>query len=177
LGTTLSSKVSATASLLALDDAEEDIFILRRLLLRAEVGHPFQPLLSADAFMAWLPTVFAPNSNVGRPLLCFLDIKMPGTNGFDVLRWIRSQDAFEDLPVIMLSSSDDGGDITKAAQLGAQCYLVKYPSSATLAHVVGEAKRYANARASSARAFDQAYNLLLPRDMIARRPISGAPDS
>ena len=53
-----------------------------------------------------------------RPLLCFLDIKMPGIGGHDVLKWIREQPTLDLLPVIMLSSSDHPEDIRQAAQPG-----------------------------------------------------------
>jgi CheY-like chemotaxis protein len=154
-------KVSSSAPIVAIDDDEGEIFIFRRLLSKAKVDQPFFPLLSPEAFMAWLPGVFESGRMAGRPLICFLDIKMPGTTGFDVLRWIRRDEVFDSLPIVMLTSSDDPRDLVRAARLGAQCYLTKYPSTATLAEVVKDAEAYADG--SDKTVFEKPYNLLTPR--------------
>jgi CheY-like chemotaxis protein len=151
-------KLPVTAPLVALDDSEEDIFIFRRLLAKAKVTRPFCPLLSADAFMTWLPTIFAAKRINDRPLVCFLDIKMPGTTGLEVLRWIRRQEVFDPLPIVMLSSSDDPRDLTDAAKQGAQCYVTKYPSTTVLGEIVRDAEAYANDADNSG--FMKPYNLL-----------------
>jgi DNA-binding response OmpR family regulator len=57
--------------------------------------------------------------------LVLLDIKMSGTDGFEVLRWIRQQWEFSDLCVVMLTSSDQIRDVNRAYQLGANSFLVK----------------------------------------------------
>ncbi len=57
--------------------------------------------------------------------MVLLDIKMPGTDGFDVLRWIRHQPQFAPLCIVMLTSSDEIRDVNLAYQLGANSFLVK----------------------------------------------------
>ena len=54
-----------------------------------------------------------------------LDIKMPSTDGFDVLRWIRNQPRFAKLCVVMITSSDEIRDMNLAYKLGANSFLVK----------------------------------------------------
>jgi CheY-like chemotaxis protein len=78
-------------------------------------------------------------SEKNPPLICFLDIKMPGLNGFDVLGWIRTQPALDHMPVIMLSSSDEPMDLQEAVKRGAQCFLQKHPSPQELYAVIEEA--------------------------------------
>jgi len=50
---------------------------------------------------------------------------MPRLNGFEVLSWIRDHPECAVIPVIMMSSSRDERDITKAYQLGANSYMTK----------------------------------------------------
>ena len=59
------------------------------------------------------------------PDMVLLDIKMPMTDGFDVLRWIRHQPTIAKLCVVMLTSSDEIRDVNLAYQLGANSFLVK----------------------------------------------------
>lgn len=61
------------------------------------------------------------------PLFVFLDLKMPGLDGFDVLHWIRHQEALRRLIVVVLSTSTAEQDVSKAFDLGADAYLPKFP--------------------------------------------------
>jgi len=54
-----------------------------------------------------------------------LDLKMPRLTGFDVLDWLHSHPQYRDLPVVVLSSSDNPIDITRARELGDSDYYVK----------------------------------------------------
>jgi CheY-like chemotaxis protein len=59
------------------------------------------------------------------PSIMFVDVKMPGVSGFDVLRWMRQHPQCSGLPTMMLSSSDDNKDTRLAYELGANAYFVK----------------------------------------------------
>jgi CheY-like chemotaxis protein len=61
------------------------------------------------------------------PDLVLLDLKLPGSSGFDVLAWARGQSRFRDLPIVILSGSSLPEDKEKAAKLGANLYMVKTP--------------------------------------------------
>lgn len=56
--------------------------------------------------------------------------------GLDVLRWIRGQPRYAFLPIIMLTSSAYPDDITQARELGAQCFLEKFPRPECLQRVL-----------------------------------------
>lgn len=64
------------------------------------------------------------------PKMAIVDIRMPGMDGFEVLETIRSIPAFCDLPVVMVSGSEQPEDRAMAAALGASGYFVKPPSAA-----------------------------------------------
>ena len=59
------------------------------------------------------------------PETMFLDLKMPGRNGFEVLQWIREQPALKSLKVVVLTGSDAPSDMERARELGAAGYIVK----------------------------------------------------
>ena len=62
-----------------------------------------------------------------RPDAVFLDVQMPGLDGFEVLKWLRTQnqDDIAATPVIIISSSDSQADVREAYKLGANFYLTK----------------------------------------------------
>lgn len=126
----------------AVDDESDDIFFLRRLIQKTELPHDFQPFANAEAAMVALTSVANGDAPV-FPLVCFLDIKMVGLTGLDLLKWIRQQKGLDALPVIMFSSSDHPEDVDRARELGAQGYLKKYPSIGAMRTVLEEAEEFA----------------------------------
>ncbi len=60
-----------------------------------------------------------------HPDLILLDIMMPGIDGFEVCRRLKSNPSTEDIPVIFLSSLGDTEDKVRGLQLGAVDYVSK----------------------------------------------------
>jgi chemotaxis family two-component system response regulator Rcp1 len=60
-----------------------------------------------------------------RPDLVILDLRLPKKSGFDVLREIKEDPAFCNIPVVVQSSSEAQVDIELAYSLHANCYITK----------------------------------------------------
>lgn len=58
------------------------------------------------------------------PHVVFLDLNMPGKNGFDVLTELRNSDR-KDIPIIIFSTSNEPGIIEKCRLLGANLFITK----------------------------------------------------
>jgi CheY-like chemotaxis protein len=61
----------------------------------------------------------------GLPAVIFLDIKMPKMDGLEVLRHIKANPRFKNIPVVMLTSSKEEPDLTACYGLGVNAYVVK----------------------------------------------------
>jgi CheY-like chemotaxis protein len=72
------------------------------------------------------------------PNLIFLDLLLPGIDGFEVLKKIKADPATKDIPVIVFSNLGQKEDIEKARGLGAIDFLVK--ANFTLDDVVTKIK-------------------------------------
>ena len=57
--------------------------------------------------------------------LVLLDLMMPGMDGFEVLRRLRSTAGATELPVIMATAKDNSEDVVQALGLGANDYVTK----------------------------------------------------
>ena len=61
----------------------------------------------------------------GKPDMILLDIEMPRMDGFELLEWVKSEDEYKDVPVIMISSRATEKYIDKATKLGSSGFLGK----------------------------------------------------
>ena len=60
-----------------------------------------------------------------RPVMILLDIMMPKMSGIDVLRQIKVDPKYKDIPVVVLTNLSGSKDAETALELGAIKYLVK----------------------------------------------------
>lgn len=139
------------------DDQEIDRILFSRLLRETGVTNPPVTFSRGEDLIDALIEVLR---GAPPPLLCFLDVKMAGMNGLDVLRWIRCQHACDEIPVVMLSSSDEPRNLGEAHHCGAQCYVAKFPRADQMIQILQEAERVAASAASGP--FKLPCNLLLP---------------
>lgn len=73
------------------------------------------------------------------PSLLLLDIVLPQMDGWEVLRRIKKEDKFKDLPIIVLSNLGQKQEVKKGLDLGAVKYLIK--AHYTPAQVIEEIKQ------------------------------------
>ena len=69
--------------------------------------------------------IYALDNPPPTPHLIFLDINMPGMNGFEILKKVRESERHRELPIIIFSTSGDDFAVEKSRQLGASMYVQK----------------------------------------------------
>jgi two-component system chemotaxis response regulator CheY len=57
--------------------------------------------------------------------LIISDVNMPRMDGFTFIKTVREQDAYRDLPIVVLSTEGQERDIQQGISLGANLYMVK----------------------------------------------------
>lgn len=107
---------------LIIDDSDFDRKMIRRAIASKRKNIEFTELSSGRTV--------AEHIAMQSPDLAIVDIRMPGMDGFEVLETIRSLPAFGDIPVLMVSGSEQAEDRAMASARGASGYYVKPPSAA-----------------------------------------------
>ena len=59
------------------------------------------------------------------PHVVFVDLNMPGMNGFEVVEDLRNSERHKNLPIVVFSTATDPESILKSKNLGANYYLPK----------------------------------------------------
>lgn len=77
-------------------------------------------------------------SEYGKPDLIFLDLNMPIIDGWECLHHLKNDERYEDIPVVIISTSSHREEIDKAVNLGAICYLVKPNSFNELKEILAD---------------------------------------
>ena len=121
--------------ILIVDDDPDQLFISERLIEKTRMDFTVVTAAGGPQALTYLSEVFGGDPSA-VPIVMFLDIRMPGMDGFNVLRWTRNRVEFSHLKVIMLSSSDDPKDAKSASDLGANGYLIKHPHCQTMACIL-----------------------------------------
>ena len=113
--------------ILLAEDDPNDTLLIGRAFKKAGLGEVLKSVDTGDAAIDYLRGVdqYSDRSRYPLPFLLLLDLKMPGADGFEVLRWLRSQSDFKRLLVVVLTSSNLQADVDRAYELGANSYLVK----------------------------------------------------
>jgi DNA-binding response OmpR family regulator len=116
--------VGSDVTIVMVDDNADEIFLTRRLVRRDGIVNDFISENKPERLFDTLSDLNAMGVSPERTVL-LLDVSMPRVDGFETLRKLRASDRFRDMPVIMLSASEDEADKATAMSLGASGYMVK----------------------------------------------------
>ena len=119
--------VADEQTILLAEDRDDDIILIRRAFKEGGITTSITVVRDGEEAISYLSGIgrFSNRALYPIPFLFLLDLTLPVTDGFEVLRWLRSQPQFKHLPVIVLTASDQIRDVNEAYRLGAHSFLVK----------------------------------------------------
>ena len=133
--------------MLLIDDEPESFQLFCRALRRAKIPNPVFHASGGEAALRYLDGCI--NGVERWPCAVFLDIRMPVLNGFDVLTWIRNREILNQFVLVMMSSSSEPEDVSRAFTAGAHHYIAKDTGIDVVAKLIAEAMQFATFRERS----------------------------
>lgn len=132
------------STILLVEDDSDDAELIAYAFGKAAIANPLAAVADGDAAVDYVGGAAAYADRMRHPLpgLILLDLKLPRRSGFEVLSFIRGQEATRHTPVVVLTSSNQQDDIRRAYELGANSYLVKPIGHDALIEMVRSLKAY-----------------------------------
>jgi len=119
----------AVTILLAEDD-EDDALLIRDAADKAGFGDDLKLVVDGQELLDYLrrKEPYTDETEFPYPDLILLDLNMPRKDGREVLRELRADEALQNLPVVVLTTSRQEEEVVRSYDLGVAGYVVK-PSS------------------------------------------------
>jgi CheY-like chemotaxis protein len=119
--------MSSKPVILHVEDDPNDVLLVGLAFRKSDIGAIMQVVNDGEQAVQYLAGqgAYSNRQTFPLPTIVLLDLKLPRRSGLEVLSWVRGQDDLRRLPIIMLTSSNQQGDITKAYDLGINSFLVK----------------------------------------------------
>lgn len=110
--------------ILLVEDNAADILLLEEALADIAVKINLHVVNNGEEAISYLQQV-EPFKAAIRPDLILLDLNLPKKNGFEVLEEIKQDSKLQQIPVVILSTSQAPEDVSRSYQLHANCYISK----------------------------------------------------
>jgi len=112
--------------ILLVEDNPDDVALTLNILKKARITNPVKILKDGDeALECILGTGRFANQPAAPHRLILLDLNLPRVHGLDVLRKIKSDERAKNLPVVILTSSQEERGVMQSYKLGAHGCIVK----------------------------------------------------
>ena len=131
------NSVGLPVLIVMIEDDEGHATLIERNVRRAGVNNLIVPFTSGHAAMDFLLGEDGTGGvNGGKSLLILLDLNLPDMTGIEILAALKSNDNTRRAPVIVLTTTDDAGEISKCYDRGANVYITKPLNYDSFAHAI-----------------------------------------
>jgi CheY-like chemotaxis protein len=130
-------------TILMADDDEDDRDLARDALDGTRLGERMEFVTDGQELIDYLrhdgPYAGEPTP---RPSIILLDLNMPRKDGREALAELKADESLRQIPVVILTTSNDEVDVQDAYDLGASSYITKPVTHAQLTEVMHLVARY-----------------------------------
>lgn len=127
--------------ILLIEDNEMDIDLTLQAFTESAIANPMEVCRDGEEALNYIDQHASPDET-RLPILVLLDLRLPKVDGLEVLRHARQQPVWQQLPIVVLTTSREDQDIDTAYRLGANSYILKPVDFETFSGVVKSIKMY-----------------------------------
>lgn len=109
-------------AILLVEDNPVDVDLTLRAFARRKLANQVLVARDGEEALAWISRW---EGGEPKPAVILLDINLPRIDGLTVLKTLKTHPDYKNIPVVILTTSKDDRDISKAYELGVNSYIVK----------------------------------------------------
>ena len=119
--------IQRETNILLVEDTEEHAVLMRRALENGKLKPRIFWITDGKAALDFLHNLgdYVDIEANPKPDIILLDLKLPKVHGLEILEQIKGEERLRDIPVVVLTASDEGADIIRSYQGGAESYFTK----------------------------------------------------
>ena len=124
---------------MVIEENPDDFYLINRRLEAAGVKNHVISFFDGDDAIRHLERALAASSPSGIPCVIFTDLKLLGSDGFQVAEWCRHQPGLNSTKIVILTGSQDPAHLKRAVEIGVDQYLIKFPEARIFTEIVASA--------------------------------------
>ncbi len=140
-GTESGMRSPRVRSILVVEDNCMDLDFLLQAFEEHVVRNPVLVCRDGEEALEFIHS-HATSDDASLPMLVLLDLRLPKVDGIEVLRQARQHPVWRQIPFVVITTSREDADISRAYDLGANSYIVKPVDFGAFAVVVKQIKFY-----------------------------------
>jgi CheY-like chemotaxis protein len=119
------------------EDNPNDLWLVQRAIRRMNVPISLQHVGNGEEAVSYLlgEAHYANRERYPLPELILSNLKMPRMGGLELLAWLKQQPDLKDIPIVIMSGSEEPNEVNQVMKLGADHY-VKPLSIETLQEII-----------------------------------------
>jgi CheY-like chemotaxis protein len=111
-----------TINILLVEDNEGDILLTSEAFEESKIANKITVIKDGKEAVNFFEAL---NNKADIPHLVLLDVNLPKMSGHEVLMYIKNNERFKSIPVIMLTTSSSEKDILLSYRNHVNCYITK----------------------------------------------------
>lgn len=114
--------ITEQVTIVMIEDDEGHARLIEKNLRRGGITNALVQLRTGKEAVDFF---FAQNSLASGPMLVLLDLNLPEVDGYEILRQLKATPKTQNIPVIILTTTDNPKEIDRCYEMGCNVYLVK----------------------------------------------------
>jgi CheY-like chemotaxis protein len=131
-------------TVLLVEDNPRDVRLTQRAFQQAGLPHDLRVVRDGDEALAYLHRegAYKETETAPRPDVILLDLNLPRMGGHELLRKVKQDSRFKQVPIIVLTTSERPDDVRLAYDAGANAYLLKPVEFSRFTEVIGQLGKF-----------------------------------
>jgi CheY-like chemotaxis protein len=132
---------SLARSILLVEDNPMDIDLTLQAFEENKISNPVVICRDGEEALAFI-NAHSTSEDRQLPIVVLLDLGLPKVDGIEVLRQARRHPVWKQIPFIVLTTSRENSDISRAYELGVNSYIVKPVNFDAFTEIIKTIKAY-----------------------------------